>query len=256
MPYALYVCLHDEDTIAAFTMEAATGQLTPQAAVPVVRVPSVLALSPDRPVLWVGHRVQPALSSFWIDATGGLTRQGTVASPHAPTFLASDRTGRYMLSASYQGGYAAVYPLGADRRGDGPAGGIPHPGRNGGADALDDVCRGPTAHGGAGHTAGRLGRWGATWTVAEWTPRLVRVPAMRGASRRGTCGGLPSSRVWHRGGGAARGALSTHGKGPGEHQRGPIFQRLDHLQRGWGDAGPPRDQHPKATSGPHGPQMM
>jgi 6-phosphogluconolactonase (cycloisomerase 2 family) len=74
MPYALYVCLQDEDTIAAFTMEAATGQLTPQAAVPVVRGPSVLALSPDRHVLYVGHRVQPALSSFRIDhATGGLT---------------------------------------------------------------------------------------------------------------------------------------------------------------------------------------
>src|SRR4029453_14247181 len=47
-------------------------------------------------------------------ATGGLTLQGTVASTHAPTFLAPDRTGRYMLSAYYQGGYAAVHPLSAD----------------------------------------------------------------------------------------------------------------------------------------------
>ena len=44
MPDALYVCLQDEDTIAAFTMEAATGQLTPQAAVPVVRGPPGLAV--------------------------------------------------------------------------------------------------------------------------------------------------------------------------------------------------------------------
>ena len=57
----------------------------------------------------------PAISSFRIDpATGGLTPQGTVASTHAPTFLAPDRTGRYLLSAYYQGGYAAVHPLGAD----------------------------------------------------------------------------------------------------------------------------------------------
>ena len=112
MPYALYVCLQDEDKIIAFTMEAATGQLTPHTAVTVAGGPSVLALSPDRQILYVGHRGQPALSSFRIDpATGGLTPQGTVASTHAPTFLAPDRTGRYLLSAYYQGGYAAVHPL-------------------------------------------------------------------------------------------------------------------------------------------------
>src|SRR2546423_1349947 len=32
MPYALYVCLQDEDKIAAFTMDATTGQLTPTTA--------------------------------------------------------------------------------------------------------------------------------------------------------------------------------------------------------------------------------
>jgi 6-phosphogluconolactonase len=107
--------LQDENKIAAFTMDAATGQLTPQAAVPVAGGPSVLALSPDRHVLYVGQREQPALSSFRIDpATGGLTPEGTVASAHAPTFLAPDRTGRFLLSAFYQGGYAAIYPLGAD----------------------------------------------------------------------------------------------------------------------------------------------
>ena len=115
MPYALYVCLQDEDKIVAFTMDAATGQLTPQAETPVAGGPSVLALSPDRHVLYVGHRTVPAISSFRIDpATGGLTPQGTVASTHAPTFLAPDRTGRFLLSAYYQGGFAAVHPLGAD----------------------------------------------------------------------------------------------------------------------------------------------
>ena len=115
MPYTLYVCLQDEDKIMAFTMEATTGQLTPHTAVPVAGGPSVLALSPDRQILYVGHRGLPAISSFRIDlATGRLTPQGTVASTHAPTFLAPDRTGRYLLSAYYQGGYAAVYPLGAD----------------------------------------------------------------------------------------------------------------------------------------------
>ncbi len=115
MPYSLYVCLQDEDKIAVFTMDADTGRLSPQAEVPAAGGPSVLAISPRRDVLYAGHRTRPAISSFRIDpATGGLTPQGTVSPEHAPTFLAADRTGKYLLSAYYQGGYAAVHPLGED----------------------------------------------------------------------------------------------------------------------------------------------
>ncbi len=115
MPYSLYVCLQDEDKIAAFAMDAGTGQLTPQAAVPAAGGPSVMAISPDRRTLYVGHRTQPTISSFRIDqGTGGLTLLGAVAAAHAPTFLAPDRTGRYLLCAYYQGAGAAVHPLGAD----------------------------------------------------------------------------------------------------------------------------------------------
>ena len=116
MPNALYVCLQDEDKIAAFAMDAGTGQLTRQAEVPVSGSPSVMAISPDRRTLYVGHRSQPAISSFRIDqGTGGLTLLGTVSQEHAPTFLAPDRTGKYLLCAYYQGGGAAVHPLGATR---------------------------------------------------------------------------------------------------------------------------------------------
>ncbi len=115
MPTCLYVCLQDDDKIAAFAVDSDSGRLTPQAEIPVAGGPSVLALSPDRQVLYVGHRGEPRISSFRIDPeTGGLAPQGAVASSHAPTFLAPDRTGRYLLSAYYQGGFAAVHPLAAD----------------------------------------------------------------------------------------------------------------------------------------------
>jgi 6-phosphogluconolactonase len=115
MPYSLYVCLQDDDKIVAFTMDADTGQLTAQAEVPASGGPSVLAISPDRQVLYVGHRSVPMISSFRIDhRTGGLTLEGTVSPSHAPTFLAPDRTGRYLLAVYYQGGFAAVHPLAAD----------------------------------------------------------------------------------------------------------------------------------------------
>jgi 6-phosphogluconolactonase len=115
MPNSLYVCQQDEDKIAVFAIASDSGRLTRQAEVPAAGGPSVMAISPDRHVLYVGHRAQPAISSFRIDHnTGGLTPLGTVAAEHAPTFLATDRTGRFLLSAYYQGGYAAVHSLGAD----------------------------------------------------------------------------------------------------------------------------------------------
>ena len=115
MPNALYVGLQDEDKIVTFGMDADSGQLTRQAEVPAAGGPSGLAISSDRRTLYVGHRTIPAISSFRIDqGTGALTLLGTVSQEHAPTFLAPDRTGKYLLCAYYQGGGAAVHPLGAD----------------------------------------------------------------------------------------------------------------------------------------------
>src|SRR5271169_3825673 len=115
MPNALYACLQDEDKIVAFSIDAETGQLTRQADVAASGGPSVMAISPDRRTLYVGHRTVPAISSFRIDpGTGGLTLIGTVSQEHAPTFLAPDRTGTHLLCAYYQGGGIAVRRLGAD----------------------------------------------------------------------------------------------------------------------------------------------
>src|SRR6516165_4290900 len=115
MASVLYVCLQDEDKIIAFAIDPETGRLTRQAEVVVPGGPSVLAISPDRRVLYLGQRTNPAILSFQIDQnTGALSPQGNVSTEHAPTFLATDRTGSWLLSAYYQGGYAAVHPLGDD----------------------------------------------------------------------------------------------------------------------------------------------
>src|ERR1700674_4730742 len=108
MPHSVYVCLQDEDKIAAFAMDGDTGHLTPQAEVPAAGGPSVMALSPDRRTLYVGHRTQPTILSFRIEPdSGGLTLLGTVAPAHAPTFLAPHRTGRDLVCAYYQSSGAA-----------------------------------------------------------------------------------------------------------------------------------------------------
>jgi len=114
MPSVLYVGLQDADKIAVFSIDAA-GKLAKQGEVAAAGGPSVMAVSNDRRVLYVGGRGGPAITTFRIDPkTGGLSAAGTAAQPHAPTFLAPDRSGRFMLVAYYQGGGAAVFRLEAD----------------------------------------------------------------------------------------------------------------------------------------------
>ena len=121
MPYYMYVSLQDNDKIWVGTMDAGTGKLTPKGEVPVSGGPSPLTISPDRKVLYVGHRNVPGISSFRIDPdTGALTQSGTVSPEAAPTFLSTDRTGRYVLSSYYQGAHAAVHPVGHDGAVGGP----------------------------------------------------------------------------------------------------------------------------------------
>src|SRR2546421_13003568 len=105
MPHALYVCLQDDNKMAVFAIYSESGQLSPRAEVPLAGGPSVMPLSPDGQKVYVGARTEPAISTYRIDqGTGSLTLQGRAATKHAPTFLASDRTGKNLLSACYQGG--------------------------------------------------------------------------------------------------------------------------------------------------------
>ena len=122
MPYYMYIALQDDDKIAIFTMDGETGQLAPKAEEPIPGGPSLLAISPDHQVLYAGHRTVPGISSYRIDhASGGLTKHGTMALEGPPAYLATDRTGRYLLYSSYQDGYVAVHPIGDDGAVDGPA---------------------------------------------------------------------------------------------------------------------------------------
>src|ERR1700731_2322761 len=111
----LYVGFQDDDKIVVFALDGDSGKLTKRADVAAAGGPSVMAISPDRNTLYIGCRTRPSIASYRIDpASGGLSLLGTATQADAPTFLAPDRTGRYMLCAYYQGGYVAVYPIAAD----------------------------------------------------------------------------------------------------------------------------------------------
>jgi 6-phosphogluconolactonase len=160
MSDALYVCAQDEDKIAIFAIDGETGRLEPQTEISVSGGPSVLAIGPNRQVLYVGHRGVPAISSYRIDQrTGGLTLQRTVSSSHAPTFLAPDRAGRYLLSAYYQGGFAAVHRLGED-----------------GAVGADPVCRLDTATGAHAIGTDRSNRFAFVPHIARLNDNVLEPP--------------------------------------------------------------------------------
>src|SRR2546425_4446682 len=122
MADVLYVGLQDDDKIVTFGIDSGATKLVPRAETPAVGAPSVFTVSPDRRALYVGYRGTPGIESCRIDsASGALTSLGRVATEHPPTYLAADRAGKYLLSAYYQGAYAAVHPLGSDGVGSGPA---------------------------------------------------------------------------------------------------------------------------------------
>ena len=117
----MYVSLQDDDKVLVFSMDAQSGNLTPKGESPVSGAPSALAISPDRKVLYVGHRNSKEISSYRIDQdSGGLAQNGIVSVEAGPTFLSTDRNGRFLLAAYYQGAHAAVHPLGDDGAVGGP----------------------------------------------------------------------------------------------------------------------------------------
>ena len=121
MPYYMYVALQEDDKISVLTIDPETGTLTPQGEVAVPGGPFTLAISPDRTCLYAGCRDTPQLASFAINpATGGLTQHGAVSLEAWPVYIATDRTGKFVLSAYYQGGHVAVHPIGTDGSVGGP----------------------------------------------------------------------------------------------------------------------------------------
>ena len=115
MPYYMYVALQEDDKILVHTIEPQTGNLTPQAEVSIPGGPFTMAISPDRKFLYAGCRDTPQIASFQINQdSGGLTQNGTIPVEGWPVYIATDRKGKFVLSAYYQGAHVGVHPIGAD----------------------------------------------------------------------------------------------------------------------------------------------
>ena len=115
MQYYMYVSLQDDDKISIFNVDGETGKLRPREDVEVIGGPAPLAIDPERKYLYVGRRANREISSFRIDrSSGSLTLVGTTLVDDDPCYLATDRKGKFVFSAYYEGGKAAVHAIGDD----------------------------------------------------------------------------------------------------------------------------------------------
>jgi 6-phosphogluconolactonase len=115
---AVYVSNADSGEISVLHLAARSGALAPAQRVAVSGIVMPLALSSDRRFLYAARRSEPwAALSFAIDpADGTLTPIGEAPLPHSMAYLAADRSGHFLFSASYGGHQIAVSRIGADGR--------------------------------------------------------------------------------------------------------------------------------------------
>jgi 6-phosphogluconolactonase len=114
----LYVGCAESSEIHVLRLDPA-GALSPVERVPIPGVttpgPSTpMAVSPDRRFLYVGTRGEPRLAvGFAIDpASGRLHHAGSGPLADSMAYLVADRTGRFLLGASYPGHRVTVSPIG------------------------------------------------------------------------------------------------------------------------------------------------
>ncbi len=116
----LYVGSSDSQDITVLSLDPKSGALTPVATTdvpgPEKRGGSLpLAVSPDKKFLFAGLRSEPfTVATFAIDPkTGKLTHTGSGPLEGSMAYIATDKTGKYLLAASFPAHKVTVSPIGA-----------------------------------------------------------------------------------------------------------------------------------------------
>jgi 6-phosphogluconolactonase len=113
----VYVSNADDGDIGIYSLQP-DGSLQPGARVAAGKLVMPLAVSPDRRFLYASVRSKPfSAYTYSIDAKSGALKQVSTG-PLAESFpyISTDRTGRFLLGASYGAHLVSVNPIGADGR--------------------------------------------------------------------------------------------------------------------------------------------
>src|SRR5512144_2821563 len=112
----VYVSNAQDGNIDAYIMDTSNGTLTPIGKTDAAKLVMPMAVSPNKKTLYAVIRSQPVrVLSYAIDpANGKLTQKATAPLPDSMPYVSTDRSGRFLFTASYGGDKIAVSPIGAD----------------------------------------------------------------------------------------------------------------------------------------------
>src|SRR5262245_23923993 len=113
----LYVSMAPEQKIQIYRLDPNNGSLTPVDTLDVTGSPGCLTIDPQKKFLYASLRTTSTLGSYSIDAaTGRIKPINTAALPEGENaaFVKTDRTGHWLLSASYAAGKVVVHRLKPD----------------------------------------------------------------------------------------------------------------------------------------------
>jgi 6-phosphogluconolactonase len=110
----VYISCADDGDIVALELNGQTGGLKMLGKTKAGKVVMPIAVSPDRRYLYAGIRSVPyGYASYTIDPDKGLlTHLSTVPAPDNMTYIATDRTGRFLHGATYAAHRISVNPIG------------------------------------------------------------------------------------------------------------------------------------------------
>lgn len=113
----VYVSNAEDGDIGMYTLKS-DGSLEPGPRSKAAKLVGPMTVSPDKRFLVAGIRSKPfPAHTYGIDrATGALALVGTGPLADSMTYIFHDRTGRFLLGASYGANLVTVNPLGADGR--------------------------------------------------------------------------------------------------------------------------------------------
>lgn len=112
----VYLSIAGENRIAIYTLDIASGGIEFQENIGVTGSPGPLALSPCGEYLYAGLRSSREIATFRVEAgTKRLIHLRTIPLDADTCYIATDKTGTFLLSAYYGAGKVTVHAIGDDK---------------------------------------------------------------------------------------------------------------------------------------------